>query len=243
MQSNKDVSVILLAGGVGSRFGSEIPKQFLTLGHAPVALHSFEVFCSLDDISEIAIVCAPEYRALFPKPRAEISIKFALPGKRRQDSVYNGLQVLGKNTPFTCVHDAARPLITEEIARDVFAAAREHGAATVGVPVKFTLKEADASHFVRNTPDRTAIWEIQTPQVMRTDWLREGFEYVNSNHITVTDDVSLVEKLNYPVKLVNGSSRNLKITTIEDFTLLEKLLESGPRKVLTKPTLTSRQDG
>ncbi|MFQ5729017.1 MAG: 2-C-methyl-D-erythritol 4-phosphate cytidylyltransferase [Waddliaceae bacterium] len=240
MQSNKDVSVILLAGGVGSRFGSEIPKQFLKLGHAPVALHSFQVFCSLNDIAEIAVVCAPEYQKLFPKYSSEGSIKFAPPGKRRQDSVYNGLHVFEKNTPFICVHDSARPLITEDVVRRVFAAAREHGAATVGVPVKFTIKAVDASYFVQNTPDRTSIWEIQTPQVMRTEWLKEGFDYVNNNNITVTDDVSLVEQLNYPVKLVNGDSRNLKITTTEDFTLLEKLLESAPQ---TSLNLMSPQDG
>ena len=227
MQSNKDVSVILLAGGVGSRFGSEIPKQFLTLGHAPVALHSFKVFCSSDNIAQIAVVCASEYQKLFLKHGSEVPIKFAPPGKRRQDSVYNGLQVLQENTPFTCVHDSARPLITQEAVGEVFAAAREHGAATVGVPVKFTIKEVDRSHFVRNTPDRTTIWEIQTPQVMRTEWLKEGFDYANSNNITVTDDVSLVELLSYPVKLVNGGYHNLKITTTEDFALLEKLLEKN----------------
>lgn len=227
MTTKKDVSVILLAGGVGNRFQSDIPKQFLPLGHSPVALHSFNIFCALPDVSEIVVVCAPKYHEIFERQQQSTStdLKFASPGVRRQDSVFNGLQAMSSNTiPYTCVHDAARPLITAEQVHSVVNAARDHGAATIGIPVRYTVKEVDKDDFAANTPDRTNIWEIQTPQVIRTDWLIEGFDYVNKNDLTVTDDVSIVEQLNYPVKLVKGGHHNLKITVPEDLMLAEKIL-------------------
>ncbi|NGX43514.1 MAG: 2-C-methyl-D-erythritol 4-phosphate cytidylyltransferase [Chlamydiae bacterium] len=227
MITKKDISVIFLAGGVGSRFQSDTPKQFLPLGHSPVALHSFNIFCTLPNVSEIVVVCAPEYHEIFKRQQlsTSTSLKFASPGVRRQDSVFNGLQVMSGNTiSYTCIHDAARPLITAEQIHSVVNAAREHGAATIGMPVRYTVKEVDKDDFAANTPDRTNIWEIQTPQVIRTDWLKEGFDYVNKNNLTVTDDVSVVEQLNYPVKLVRGSHHNLKITVPEDLMLAEKIL-------------------
>ena len=221
MTNNKDIAVILLAGGVGRRFGSDIPKQFLTLGCTPVVRYSFEILASMACVSEVVVVCAPEYQKIF----AGTDTTFALPGERRQDSVYNGLQALTKNTRHICVHDAARPMITPGLVQRTFDAAREHGAAAVGMPVRFTVKEVNAAHFVTSTPNRDNIWEIQTPQVIRTDWLCEGFDYANDHALTVTDDVSLAELVGHPVKLIHGDAANVKITTPEDFALLEKLLE------------------
>jgi len=215
----KKVSVILLAGGVGSRMGSAIPKQFLPLGGKPIARHSFDVFHSLPEISEIVVVCDPQYQFIFENST------FASPGERRQDSVFNGLQAVSKDTEYICVHDSARPMINPEMVQRVIQAAEEHGAATVGMPIKFTVKESDGKGFVTNTPDRSRMWEVQTPQVIRHDLLIEGFHRVNRENLTVTDDVSVVELLGHPVKLVKGNYRNIKLTTLEDFTFLENQLQ------------------
>src|ERR1700722_4829299 len=109
------ISVILLAGGQGTRFGSEIPKQFVHLRGKPIALYSYELFCRIAEIKEMIIVCDPRFRHIFNIVSESPTIKFALPGERRQDSVYNGLQCADPNTEFVCIHDSARPLICESM--------------------------------------------------------------------------------------------------------------------------------
>lgn len=204
-------AAILLAGGMGTRFGASIPKQFFPLHGKPLILYSLEVLQSISAISEIVIVCALEYRHFFPR-----DCQFALPGSRRQDSVYSGLCELNSKADYVCIHDGARPLVTQDIIERVLSAAYTYGAATAGMPLKFTVKEHDGDCFVVNTPNRAALWEIQTPQIIKRSWLEEGFEKIHQDNVTVTDDVSLVESLGYPVKLVEGSSSNIKITTSED---------------------------
>lgn len=212
---NSHVSVILVAGGSGSRMQSPTPKQFLPLNNKLVALHSYERFLKLPLVHQIVVVCAPQYRSLFPAS-SHIPLTFALPGERRQDSVYNGLQAVDPHCSFVCVHDSARPCITLPLIQRVLDAAYIHGAATVGMPVKFTVKQCNAEQLVTTTPDRAYVWEIQTPQVIRKDLLQQGFAAAQRDAVTVTDDVSLVERLGIPVKLVEGSYTNLKITTPED---------------------------
>lgn len=217
------ISVILLAGGTGSRMQSSIPKQFLTLGSKPIALHSFELFASMPEIDEIIVVCSPESRILFKTERKK-QISFALPGERRQDSVYNGLQAASFD--LICIHDAARPFIDQPLVLRVLEAGRQFGAAAVGLPLKFTIKEIDHCQLVLNTPDRSKLWEIQTPQVVQHDILMQGFHYAHQHQLTVTDDVSLAELVKKPVKLVEGSSMNVKITVPSDLPIAHHLLSS-----------------
>ncbi len=212
------VSVILLAGGTGTRMGTKIPKQFLPLNDKIVARHSYDLFASMPEVAEIIVVCHPEYQHLF-------NAKCVLPGQRRQDSVYNGFQAITSKVDLVCIHDSARPLVSEPLVRRVCDAGLKHGAATVGVPVKFTIKENDGRDFVRSTPDRSTLWEIQTPQAIKPELLQKGFDYVQQNGLTITDDVSLVELLNIPVKLVEGDDDNLKITTQQDFLLAAQLIK------------------
>lgn len=221
------ISTILLAGGIGSRMQPEKPKQFLKVRDKAIVRFSFDVFLAMPEIEEIIVVCLPEYRDLFEIPinleRFHKQLKFALPGERRQDSVYNGLMQASNDNNFICIHDGARPFIDEALVRRALEAGISHGAATVGMPIKFTIKQSDKHHFVHSTPDRAFIWEIQTPQVVRKDLLQAGFNYANENNLTVTDDVSLVELLGKEVKLIEGSHTNLKITVPADLTIAENL--------------------
>jgi 2-C-methyl-D-erythritol 4-phosphate cytidylyltransferase len=213
-------SAILLAGGQGTRMQSATPKQFLKVFQKPIACYSFELFLEMPEIDEIIVVCLPEFRNFFtagPKP-----VLFALPGERRQDSVFNGLQA--SSHELICIHDAARPFIDRNLVLRVLKAGQHHGAATTALPVKFTVKESDSDLFVKNTPDRTNIWEIQTPQVLHREIIARGFEYANKNAITVTDDVSLAELINKQVKIVEGSHTNIKVTIPNDLVLAELLL-------------------
>jgi 2-C-methyl-D-erythritol 4-phosphate cytidylyltransferase len=224
MNDISDVCVILLAGGVGSRMNSSIPKQFLSIKNKQVAKHSFDLFLSLPEVKEIVVVCALEYRSIFEGKHSQI-LSFALPGERRQDSLYNGLQAVKSDSPILCIHDSARPFITIPLVRRVLEAGRQHGAATAGMPVKFTLKECDGDQLVKQTPNRSHFWEIQTPQVVQSHLLKQGFEHVNRHNLTVTDDVSLIEHLGLPVKVVEGCYKNFKITTPDDLALSEFLLK------------------
>ncbi len=222
-----DVTVVLLAGGTGARMNASIPKQYLQIQSKPIARYSFDVFLNIPEVAEIIVVCDPSYRQYFHGDRAKPAIHFALPGERRQDSVWNGFQCRSPGTRFVCIHDSARPMIDESIVHRVLEAARTHGAATVGMPVKFTVKESYDNRLVKHTPDRQKIWEIQTPQVIRSDLLAKGFAFAQENNLTVTDDVSLVELFGHPVKLVEGSHTNLKITTPEDLLIAECLIKNA----------------
>jgi len=215
------VSVILVAGGTGSRMQAAIPKQYLQLSGKPIAQYSFDILRKQPEVKEVIVVCDPAYRSLFP------GATFAMPGKRRQDSVFNGLQKVSQDSEFICIHDAARPFIQDVFFKEVLQAAKEYDAAVIGTPVKFTVKEADAEGLVKHTLNRDHIWEIQTPQMIRASLLKEGFDYVNRHQLTVTDDVLIVELLGKPVKLVRGDYRNLKITTPEDLVIAQSILDAG----------------
>ena len=149
--------------------------------------------------------------------------------------MFNGFKKTAPESEWIGIHDSARPFITSEMARSVIAAAREKGAAALGMPIKFTVKECDAEGWVRNTPSRDALWEIQTPQVIRRDLLQKGFDRADQLKVTVTDDVSLVELLSQPVRIVKGSYNNIKITTPEDFLAAESIRAGDYGKSSVQP--------
>ncbi|KAG8054428.1 hypothetical protein GUJ93_ZPchr0001g31001 [Zizania palustris] len=251
----KSVSVVLLSGGQGKRMGASMPKQYLPLLGVPIALHSLKTFCLLKEVKEVVVVCDPDYKDVFEDSieNVQIPIKFALPGKERQDSVFNGLQEIDGDSELVCVHDSARPLVSSDDVKKVLEDAAVHGAAVLGVPVKATIKEvslyhpdddqygeladifgkfflsnnylmADSDSFVVKTLDRKTLWEMQTPQVMKPNLLRDGFELVKRDGLEVTDDVSIVEYLKHPVYITEGSYTNIKVTTPDDLLLAERLM-------------------
>ncbi|KAJ4748247.1 2-C-methyl-D-erythritol 4-phosphate cytidylyltransferase [Rhynchospora pubera] len=222
----RSVSVVLLAGGKGTRMGASMPKQYLPLLGQPIALYSFYTFSKMREVKEIVVVCDPSYKDIFEDAgkNLQVDLKFAVPGNERQDSVFNGFQEIDSGSDLVCIHDSARPLATSADIKKVIKDAWMHGAAVLGVPVKATIKEANSDCFVVKTLDRKTLWEMQTPQVIRPSLLRAGFELVNRDGVEVTDDVSIVEHLKHPVFITEGSYTNIKVTTPDDLLLAERIL-------------------
>lgn len=218
-------SAILLSGGSGQRMHSTCPKQYLPLLGKPIILRSLEALLSFPGLNEVIIVCEEKYQDLFSDYKT-IPIKFALPGKRRQDSVLSGFNTLSSSTKWVCIHDGARPLLKSQDLYAVIGAGMEHSAATLAVPLKMSVKEAGPDLFVKQSLDRSTLWDIQTPQVLSYPLLQKGLQKMRQENLTVTDDVSLAEALGKPVKLVQGSYSNIKITTPDDLQLAELLLKN-----------------
>ncbi|CAH8355309.1 unnamed protein product [Eruca vesicaria subsp. sativa] len=222
----KSVSVILLAGGQGKRMKMTIPKQYIPLLGQPIALYSFFTFSRMPEVKEIVVVCDPFFRDIFEEyeESIDVDLKFALPGKERQDSVHSGLQEVDVNAELVCIHDSARPLVETEDVEKVLKDGYAVGAAVLGVPAKATIKEVNSDSLVVKTLDRKTLWEMQTPQVIKPELLKRGFDLVKREGLEVTDDVSIVEYLKHPVYVTQGSYTNIKVTTPDDLLLAERIL-------------------
>ena len=153
-----------------------------------------------------------------------MKVDFAPAGKRRQDSVYAGLKKL-KNIDLVLIHDVARPAIEKEIILKSISEAAHSGACIIGVPSKDTLKIVGDKDWIKETPERSTIWNAQTPQAFRFDLIQEAYEQALKNKWEVTDDASLVERMGVRVKMVMGSYENIKVTTPEDAAIVERILE------------------
>jgi 2-C-methyl-D-erythritol 4-phosphate cytidylyltransferase len=195
------------------------------LGGRPVIAHSAGVFAGHKEIDRLAIVVSEvnleAVRQLVSRlaPGAVV----VAGGRRRRDSVMAGLNALG-DCEYIVVHDGARPFVSEAMIDAALEGAHETGAALCAVPVTDTVKRSDPMGIVSSTVTREGLWLAQTPQAFRTALLRRAHE---ANDIDATDDAALVELLGEPVRLVLGSTRNLKITLQEDLRLAEALLRSG----------------
>lgn len=148
-------------------------------------------------------------------------------GNERQDSVYNGIRNVSKDTDIILIHDGARPFITEDIIMKSIKEAKVWGAVTTGMPVKDTIKIVNQEGFIAKTPDRSCLWLTQTPQTFASHVIVQAYEFCQIKGIKATDDAMLAEAMGLNVKIIEGSYDNIKITTPEDMALAELILESG----------------
>ena len=207
------------AGGIGARFGSRIPKQFLTIQRVPVVTKTVSWFTRCPGVAAIA-VAAPEAhvertrRALAALAR-RVPLAVVPGGPTRQDSVWLAMQAVPDDVEIVVVHDAVRPLITPDLIARVVRAAAEHGAAICALPIAETVKRV-RNEVVEATLDRSELWAVQTPQAFRAALLREAHEKARRDGVVGTDDAMLVERLGHAVRVVRGLVENVKITTTED---------------------------
>ncbi len=226
---NRKVSVLIPAAGSGNRMGHRRTKKpYLQLLGKPILTHTISVFDRNPVVNRIHVIVNPSDFELCQSvaivPYSFQKVADLIPGgETRQDSIFNGLQSLPSDADFVIVHDGVRPFVTDDIIDSCLEAAGEWGAAVAAVPVKDTIKVVDADRFIVDTPNRSRLWAVQTPQSFRKDLLLEAHLWARRTGLDATDDAALVEQLGFRVRLIAGSHRNLKITTAEDLLIAEAL--------------------
>ena len=221
----KKCGAVIVAAGSASRMGG-IDKVMAPLGGEPMIARTVRAFQECDAVSEIVIVTREdlilpirELTESCEKVKAVVA-----GGKSRQEAVGKGLNALSKDVKLAAVHDGARPLITWQLIDCCIRAANTYGAAAPAIPVKDTIKTVEGG-IVVNTPDRSKLNAVQTPQVFDIDMLKGALLKAYQDGAEVTDDCSAVERLGMKVKIVEGDEKNLKVTTPMDLKIAEMLLE------------------
>jgi len=237
MCNSVKTTAVVLAGGRGSRMGSDIPKQYMPINGYPLIYYSLMVFEN-SFVDEIILVCGSgdeEYCEREIVDRYNITKVSAIVagGKERYHSVMNGLMAV-KECDVVFIHDGARPFITCDILERALEDTLKTGATVVGVPSKDTVKIVDEDTFTQNTPQRDRVWIIQTPQTFRYQEILEAYKSLikeekslEKREIKVTDDAMVMEMFgNCHVKCVMGDYRNIKVTTPEDILVAKAYLDA-----------------
>lgn len=216
---------VIVAAGSASRMGG-IDKVMAPLGGEPMIVKTVRAFQQCDAIREIVVVTRPDLIvpimdlcASMDKVRAVVA-----GGSSRQASVSLGLNALSEKVKLAAIQDGARPFVTWQLIDRVVRAAHSFGAAAPAIPVKDTIKEVNGG-VVKQTPDRSTLFAVQTPQVFDFDLLRAALKKAEQENAQVTDDCSAVERMGMSVKIVEGDERNIKVTTPLDLKIAELLLE------------------
>jgi 2-C-methyl-D-erythritol 4-phosphate cytidylyltransferase len=230
-------AVILPAAGRSTRFGGKEKKPFVNIDGRAVWLRTAEQFVNRPDVVQVILLIAPDDRELVQRRYGAnlmfMEVKLVDGGTERFESVANALSHLKPEVDHVAVHDAVRPCTPEAVINGVFATAVQHGAAIAGLAVADTLKRVDGQMKVVETVPRAGLWQAQTPQAFRKDWLLDAYSRRASLGAEITDDAQLVEAAGHPVRVAAGSSFNLKITTAEDIKLAVQFLKL--REVESKP--------
>ena len=224
---------IIAAAGAGTRMASDRPKQFLLLAGMPIIFHTLKPFEQCESIDEVIVVLPAEESAGFLSLAGRYGLRKlarVVPGgATRADSVKRGLMSIRSATAeIVAVHDGVRPFVTVDEIDATIAAARADGAAILAAPVTDTIKQVDGRRIVK-TLDRGELRRALTPQCFRYEVLRQAYQAADVNDASLTDESVLMEKLGIPVSIVEGSPRNIKITTVEDLAIAEAILDVTDR--------------
>lgn len=240
----KHGTAIVLAAGQGKRMGTSVQKQYIELFQRPLIFYTLQTFEDSRVIDDIILVVGPGqedyvYQEIVRKYYFT-KVKAIVPGgNERYDSVWNGLKVLASGAlgeeakkGYVFIHDGARMFVDEEILRRGYATVEKYRACVAGMPSKDTVKLTDEQGFAKETPDRKYVWSVQTPQVFEAELITEAYrKLMEQEEIHVTDDAMVVEQMtDIPVRLFEGSYRNIKITTPEDLEIARVFLRSGIEK-------------
>jgi 2-C-methyl-D-erythritol 4-phosphate cytidylyltransferase len=226
-------TAIIVAAGEGLRIGGKISKPYLPLCGRAMVLRTLDRFFAARSIEQVVLVVAAG-----ELPRCEEILKgdsllarrpwvLQRGGATRQQSVKAGLEMPGDDADIVVIHDGARPFVSPRLIDRCVESANQTGAVVVGLPARNTIKVVSDDHRVLSTPDRKALWEIQTPQAFRREVIVEAHEWAVRAGVEVTDDAMLVEQVGKPVWVIDGEQTNLKITLPEDLWLAETMIREG----------------
>lgn len=225
-------TAIVLSGGSGKRMNSDIHKQYLLVDGKPIIYYSLKAFED-SDVQEIVLVVGAgeiEYckREIIDKYNLKKVTKIVEGGKERYHSVFEGLKAIEK-TDYVMIHDGARPFLNQDIIKRAMQTVKVYEACVVGMPVKDTIKIADDEGYAKETPERKKVWMIQTPQSFAYELIYNAYRQMleNENEL-ITDDAMVVESMtDKKVKLIEGSYKNIKITTPEDLLIAEAYIRKN----------------
>lgn len=216
-------TAIILAAGNGTRMKSEKSKLLLQIMGKTVIERSVNAFLEISDIDEIIVTVREEDVETFSNLLPDERVSFVIGGETRQQSVKNAVDTISESD-LIIIHDGARPFISAADIENTIRAAKDFGAAAVGVPVKDTIKIIDRDKMVVATPDRSLLFAVRTPQIFKFDMYKQALEKAEKNKKDFTDDCQLIEYAGGKVKMIEGSYDNIKITTPDDIALAENIL-------------------
>lgn len=223
-EKQEKTAAIVLAAGKGKRMNSQVQKQYLLIYDKPVIYYTLKAF-ETSDVDEVILVTGEgeiEYcqNEIVDKYGFKKVSRIVAGGSERFDSVYQGLQAV-PDCDYVLIHDGARPFVTPELINSNIECVKKDGACVTAVPSKDTIKIADVDGFVADTPARSLVWMIQTPQSFRYEMILQAYRLrAEADDSTVTDDAMVVEKYaGQPIRLLMGDYKNIKITTPEDLVL------------------------
>ena len=218
-------TAIIMAAGKGKRMQTAVSKQFLSVCGKEILAWTVDVFEKSPLVDTILLMASADGKEdvqhLWDSYGWKKVATVLEGGKERQNSVANGLAAVGEETDIVLIHDGVRPFVTEEMIADSMVAAQAYGGAVIGVPAKDTIKVCSADGLAVETPDRSTLWQIQTPQTFQRDLIVNAYEKADRDGFLGTDDASVAEFAGHQVKVVMGSYRNIKITTKEDLVIAE----------------------
>ena len=224
------VVALIPAAGQGRRMGGEKPKAFLPLGPLPILAHTLQKFEACLQVDEILPLVPPGGSMIWTEEIVHQSglkkVFQVLPGgEERQESVSIGLEAIRGKADWVIIHDGARPFVPLELIERTLSEVRRWNAVVAALPAHETLKEVSPVKEVLRTVDRRQLWMVQTPQAFEFNLIFRAHEQARKDGFLGTDDSSLVERLGIPVRIIEGSRFNFKITTSEDLVLAEALLK------------------
>ena len=224
------VSAIVVAGGLGARMRSGVEKPFVEVCGVPMVLYSVQAFQSCEGVSEIVLVLSKggrkRFESLGPAGRFPKLTRTVLGGPRRQDSVFNGLHACDERMEIVVIHDAVRPMLRSEWVASAIEGLGDCAGAIYGAPVTDTLKRATADGIVQGTVSRENLYEVQTPQVFKKEWLLKAHEHARAEGLVATDDAALVEAIGGKIRILRGHPANLKVTFQDDLVIANALLSA-----------------
>lgn len=227
----QQLALIIPAAGAGERLGTDVPKPYLELSGKTVLEHALESFLGIPGLGEVIVSTTPAYisqtEEILGRMFPDLIYHVVEGGVERQDSIRNALKKISGKTGLIAVHDAVRPFVSKKDIEMCIVEASKWGGAVLAIPANDTIKVAGDNNEILKTPERKRMWQAQTPQIFWAALIREAYDHAEQNQILGSDDSSLVEEVGGKVVLVNGSSKNFKITYPLDLEIASWLIKKG----------------